>query len=69
LDRPFGVQHGRSRFLNESTPGIREFYRPLLVADKEAVSKLFFELGDLLTERGLGNVQPVGGTREIEFFG
>jgi hypothetical protein len=42
---------------------------PLFVADKEAVSKLFFELGDLLTERGLSYVQPIGGTGEIKFFG
>ena len=42
---------------------------PFLVADNEAVSKLFFELGDLLTEGGLSYVQPIGGTSEIEFFG
>jgi hypothetical protein len=69
MDRPLSVQHGRSGFLDEGPPGIREFHCPLLVADKEGVSKFLFELCYLLTKRGLGNVQPVGGTGEIQFFG
>jgi hypothetical protein len=63
------MQERQSSLLDEDTPGIREFHNPSLIASKQLKSMLFFEVGDLLAERGLGDVQSVRSPREVPLFG
>ena len=38
------------------------------IAQRELRAQLFFELGELVRERGLGHVEPLGGSRDLPLF-
>jgi len=68
MSNPFGkLERGAGRF-DENTSGIRELHNSSRIASKELKSLFFFEVGNLFTERGLGDVQSVRGPREVELL-
>jgi len=69
MHSPFRMRERQSSFLDEDTPGIREFYNPSLIASEQVKSMFFFKISNLLAERGLGDVQSARGPREVPLFG
>jgi hypothetical protein len=69
MNSPFHMQERRASLFDEYTPGIREFHDPSLIASEQVKFMLFFEVGNLLAERRLGDVQSVRGPREVQLFG
>src|ERR1700722_10950163 len=66
---PLPVRERKTSFFDEETPGIGEFDGPSLVANEQAKLMLCFEFDNLFAERRLGDVQPVRGASEVQFFG
>jgi hypothetical protein len=69
MNSPLHMQERRASLFDEDTPAIREFHNPSLIASEEVKSMLFFEVGNLLAECRLGDVQSVRGPREVPLFG
>jgi hypothetical protein len=63
------MRERQASLLDEDTPGIREFNSPSLITSEQVKSMLFFEVGNLLAERRLGDMQSVRGSREVPLFG
>jgi hypothetical protein len=63
------IQERRPSLLDEDTAGLRQFHNPARIASEEMKLMLFFEVGNLLAERWLGNVQSVRSPCEVQFFG
>jgi hypothetical protein len=61
------LERGAGRF-DEGTSGIGEFHGPSRIASEEVNSLLFFEVGNLLAEGRLGDVQSIRGPREVALF-
>jgi hypothetical protein len=64
------MQERRSSLFDEDSPSVGELHtnNPPIIASEQAKSMLFFDLSDLSAERRLGEVQSVGGLREVQFF-
>jgi len=64
------MQERRASLLNEGSPCVGELHadNPSIIASEQAESMLFFDLSDLSAERRLGEVQSVGGPREVQLF-
>ena len=69
MHRAFGVEHSRSRFFDEHATRLSEIDDFLALAKKQWKAKLFFELGYLLAECRLADIQSDRCAREIQFFG
>jgi hypothetical protein len=70
MKSPFHMQDGRTSLRDEHSPRVGELHadNPSIIASEQPKSKLFFDLGDLSAERGLGEVQSLGGLREVQLF-
>jgi hypothetical protein len=68
MHSPLRVQERQASLFDEDTPGIREFHNPSFIASEQVKSMLFFEVGNLLADRRLGDVQSVRGPREVPLF-
>src|SRR5712691_9577569 len=70
MKSPFHMQNRRASLCDEDSPSVGELHtdNPSIIASEQATSKLFFDLSDLSAERGLGEVQSVGGLREVQLF-
>src|SRR5438270_6920833 len=69
LNGPFRMGKSCTCFFYKDLSGFRKFDQSAFFAIKKVKSILLFEFGDLLAKRRLGDVQPVGGTSEVHFFG
>jgi hypothetical protein len=65
---PFAVCERQPGLSQKCSSGIGQFDRAPGPID-EAHPQLAFQLLDLLTERRLGNVEPLGGAAEVSFLG
>jgi hypothetical protein len=63
------VQERQVSLFYEDTPGIRDFHKPSLITSEQVKSMFLFEVGNLFAERRLGDVQSIGGPREVPLFG
>ncbi len=70
MKSPLDMQERRASFCDEDAPGVGELHtdNASIITSEQAKSKLFFDLSDLSAERRLGEVQSVGGLREIQLF-
>jgi hypothetical protein len=61
------MQERRASLFDEDSSSVGELHTDNLsiIASEEAKSKLFFDLSDLSAERRLGEVQSLGGLREV----
>jgi hypothetical protein len=55
MNRPLDMEKRRPSHFDDDTPGICERDNAFLVANKQWISQLFFQLADLFTERRLAN--------------
>jgi len=64
------MQERRASLLDEDSSRVGKLHtdNPSIIASEQAKSMLFFDLGDLSAERRLGEVQSVGGFREVQLF-
>jgi hypothetical protein len=69
LNGTFDVPERGTSLFHEDTAHFRELHMPFIVASEQMKSMLFFDLSDLFTECRLGDVQSVGGLREVQLFG
>jgi hypothetical protein len=71
MNSPLHMQERSASFFDEDSPGVGEFHtdNTSIVANKQANSMLFFDLSDLSAKRRLGEVQSMGGPREVQLFG
>ncbi len=64
----FHFHNCRASGFDENTTGIGEFHCPSCIASEEVKSLFFFKIGNLSAERRLGDVQSIGGPREVSLF-
>jgi hypothetical protein len=55
MNRPLDMVKRRPSHFDDDTPCICERDNPFLAANKQGISQLFFQVGDLFAERGLAN--------------
>jgi len=71
MNGPLHMQERSAGFFDEDPACVGEIHsdNSPIIAGKQLKSKLFFNLSDLPAERGLGDVQSVGGLRKVQFLG
>ena len=70
MKSPFDVQERRASLCDEDPACVGELHtdNPSIITSEQAKSKLLFDLSDLPAERGLGEMQSVGGFCEVQLF-
>jgi hypothetical protein len=69
MEGSFGSEDRNAGVCHECPSGVRKIHNPSLFTHEEVDVVLCFEIGNLLAEGGLRDVQSLGSLREVQLFG